>query len=73
MIIIKCLDLMLKQSLLYCDFKTFVEKISPKKNIEEIDDEKTLKMNKSDINEKGIFNIRSEDNTPIASFKINNY
>ena len=73
MIIIKCLDLMLKQSLLYCDFKTFVEKISPKKNIEEIDDEKTLKMNKSDINEKGIFNIRSEDNTPIASFKINNF
>ena len=73
MIIIKCLDLMLKQSLLYCDFKTFVEKISPKKNIEEIDDEKTLKMNKSDIkNEKGIFNYRSDDNTPIASFKINN-
>ena len=73
MIIIKCLDLMLKQSLLYCDFKTFVEKISPKKNIEEIDDEKTLKMNKSDVkDEKGIFNYRSDDNTPIASFKINN-
>jgi len=73
MIIIKCLDLMLKQSLLYCDFKTFVEKISPKKNIEEIDDEKTLKMNKSDIkDEKGIFNYKSDDNTPIASFKINN-
>ena len=72
-IIIKCLDLMLKQSLLYCDFKTFVEKISPKKNMEEIDDEKTLKMNKSEIkDDKSIFNAKSEDNTPFSSFKINN-
>ena len=75
LIIIKCLDMMLKQSLLYCDFKTFLEKISPKKNNEEMDDEKTIKMNKSEIkDDKSInfFNIKSEDNTPIGSFKINN-
>ena len=74
-IIIKCLDTMLKQSLLYCDFNTFVEKISPKKNMDEIDDEKTIKMNKSEIkDDKGnnIFNIRSDENTPIASIKNNN-
>ena len=72
-IIIKCLDAMLKQSLLYCDFKTFVEKISPKKNIEDMDDEKTLKMNNSEIrSEKNIFKKNSDENTPIQSFKINN-
>ena len=68
-IIIKCLDAMLKQSLLYCDFKNFVEKISPKKswdeNDKEKDDEKTLKMSKSDlIDEKNIV-------TPVATFKNN--
>ena len=30
-IIVKCLESMLKQSILYCDFKTFIERISPKK------------------------------------------
>ena len=60
---------MLKQSLLYCDFKNFVEKISPKKswdeNDKEKDDEKTLKMSKSDlIDEKNIV-------TPVATFKNN--
>ena len=68
-IIIKCLDSMLKQSLLYCDFKTFVEKISPKKpweeNDKEKDDEKTLKMSKSElIDEKNIV-------TPVATYKNN--
>ena len=68
-IIIKCLDAMLKQSLLYCDFKNFVEKISPKKTLDENDkekdDEKTLKMSKSDlIDEKNIV-------TPVATFKNN--
>ena len=43
-IIIKCLEGMLKQSILYCDFKTFVEKISPKKS-DESDNEKSLKTN----------------------------
>ena len=72
-IIIKCLDAMLKQSLLYCDFKTFVEKISPKKNLEENDDEKTLKMNNSEIrSEKKLFNKKSDESTPIQSLKINN-
>ena len=37
---------MLKQSILYCDFKTFIEKISPKKS-EESDNEKSIKANKT--------------------------
>ena len=34
-IIIRCLEGMLKQSILYCDFKTFLDKISSKNNEEE--------------------------------------
>ena len=45
-IIVKCLESMLKQSILYCDFKTFIEKISPKKS-EESDNEKSIKANKT--------------------------
>ena len=43
-IIIKNLESMLKQSILYCDFKTFIEKISPKKS-EESDNEKSPRSN----------------------------
>ena len=43
-IIIKCLETMLKQSILYCDFKTFIEKISPKKS-DESDNEKSPRSN----------------------------
>ena len=43
-IIIKCLESMLKQSILYCDFKTFIEKISPKKS-DESDNEKSPRSN----------------------------
>ena len=34
-IIIRCLEGMLKQSILYCDFKTFLDKISSKNDEEE--------------------------------------
>ena len=78
-IIIKCLDAMLKQSLLYCDFKTFVEKISPKKPWEENggekEDEKTLKMSKSELNEEKnnkCFIYKPDEETPIASYKNDN-
>ena len=45
-IIVKNLESMQKQSILYCDFKTFIEKISPKKS-EENDNEKNIKLNKT--------------------------
>ena len=77
-IIIKCLETMLKQSLLYCDFKTFVEKISPKKNEEiEKDEEKTIKMSKSElVDDRNNFKFDDDKdkdkNTPVALYKINN-
>ena len=79
MIITKCLETMLKQSLLYCDFKIFVEKISPNKPFDETDkekeEEKTIKMNKSEFNDEkqsGLFNIGPDEETPIATMKNNN-
>ena len=65
-IIFKNLESMLKQSLLYCDFKTFVEKLSPKKN-EETDKEKSIKVNNpknSNSNKEELFN--SESAPPLA-------
>ena len=65
-IIVKCLESMLKQSILYCDFKTFVEKISPKKS-EESEIEKSLKINNprsSASNREELFN--SESAPPLA-------
>ena len=65
-IIVKCLESMLKQSILYCDFKTFVEKISPKKS-EESEIEKSLKINNprsSGSNREELLN--SESAPPLA-------
>ena len=51
-IIIKCLESMLKQSILYCDFKTFIEKISPKKS-DESDNEKSPRSNNNNKSKLG--------------------
>ena len=57
LIIIKCLESMLKQSILYCDFKTFIEKISPKGNEEENEQSFKGKMRSS---------VNSESAHPMA-------
>ena len=79
-IIVKCLESMLKQSILYCDFKTFIEKISPKKS-EESDIEKSIKANKprnSLSNKEDLINSESApplagapSATLLSTFKIN--
>ena len=64
-IIVRCLESMLKQSILYCDFKTFIEKISPQKN-EENDNEKSLKGNKKKDNVNGKEEILNSESAPLA-------
>ena len=57
LIIIKSLESLLKQSILYCDFKTFIEKISPKGNEEENEQSVKGKMRSS---------VNSESAPPMA-------
>ena len=64
-IIVRFLESMLKQSILYCDFKTFIEKISPQKN-EENDNDKSLKGNKKKDNVNGKEEILNSESAPLA-------
>ena len=64
-IIVKCLESLLKQSILYCDFKTFIERISPKKN-EENDNEKSLKASNQRHSLNNKEELNSESAPPLA-------
>ena len=80
-IIVKCLESMQKQSILYCDFKTFIEKISPKKNEDNDSDILKSTKNKTSLTngkDEAITEEKNNDAPPLAgatllsNYKFNN-
>ena len=73
-IILKFLELMLKQSILYCDFKTFIEKISPQKN-DEISKNTEANKPRDSVNANVNFSNNNNKNhlivSSFASYKTN--